>query len=324
MEKDAATALRILIPVYSDWDSARLLIQKLDEQLGRAGLRASLLFVDDGTPFPAPPLVSRVLSSIDEIRLLTLRRNLGHQRAIAVGLAFLHDHLPSELAVVMDGDGEDDPADVPRLVEKCRSDGGRNIVFARRTKRSEGPFFTAFYMLFRAFYRLLTGADMRVGNFSVVPFETLRRVVVISEIWNHYVGGLLKARLPYTTIDAARVKRLAGRSQMDFIGLITHGLSAIAVNVDVLGVRMLLGTSFLVLAAVVAIVVATFVRLTTNLAIPGWATYVVAFSILTILQAIGLSLLFIIMILAGRNHLDTIPQRDYVYFVLGDSVVYPQ
>ena len=64
--------------------------------------------------------------------MLQLRRNLGHQRAIAVGLAYAEEHDPCDVVVIMDGDGEDDPKDVPRLLACCRQAGGREIVFAER------------------------------------------------------------------------------------------------------------------------------------------------------------------------------------------------
>jgi len=316
--------LLILIPVYNDWDALRILIDRLDGELANAGRRASLLLVDDGSSFVPDDLVPRALHALDAVTILSLRRNVGHQRAIAVGLAYVHDNVACDEIVVMDADGEDSPADVPRLVAKCEEEGLHRIVFARRAKRSEGIRFAAFYALFRALYRLMTGNDMRVGNFSVIPFELLRRLVAVSEIWNHYVSGIMKARLPFTTIETARAKRLACESRMNFVALVSHGLSAIAVNGDVFGVRMLIGVSFLVLAAVITMLVAIAIRLGTNLAIPGWATYVVAFSILAIMQAIGLSLFFIFIILGGRSQLDMIPQRDYVYFILGSTALYPR
>ena len=312
----------ILIPVYEDWEPLRLLIARLDEVLSAAALRAALLLIDDASSTPPGDLVEGRLQSIDAVRLVTLRRNVGHQRAIAVGLAYAHEHVACDEVVVMDADGEDDPADVPKLIAACADNDSRRIIFARRAKRSEGALFSAFYLIFKALYRLMTGTDMRVGNFSVVPYPLLRRLVAVSEIWSHYVSGVMKARLPFATIETSRARRLAGTSQMNFVALVTHGLSAIAVNGDVFGVRMLILTSVMVFFGVMAIVAAVAIRLGTNLAIPGWATYVVAFSVLTIMQAIGLSLFFIFIILRGRSQLDMIPQRDYVYFVLESAVVY--
>jgi glycosyltransferase involved in cell wall biosynthesis len=320
---DPAVRTLIVIPVFNDWESLRLLIARLDDSLSAASMRASLLVVDDGSTLAAGSLVSHPASAIDEVRLLTLRRNVGHQRAIAIGLAYAHENLACDEVVVMDADGEDDPADVPRLVAQSRAEASPHIVFARRTKRSEGIAFVASYWLFRTLYRLMTGLDIRVGNFSVIPFALLRRLVVVSEIWSHYVSGIMKARLPFTTIDAARGKRLAGEPQMNYVALVTHGLSAMAVNGDVLGVRMLMATSFIVVCAFVLMTVAIAIKLGTNLAFPNWATSVVSFYVLTILQAIGLSLFFVFLILQGRSQLDMIPQRDHVWFVLDSAVVYP-
>ncbi|HKO00149.1 MAG TPA: glycosyltransferase [Thermoanaerobaculia bacterium] len=313
----------IVIPVYNDWESLRLLLARLDDELSSASVRASLLIVDDGSSLAAGTLLAAPPRALDELRILTLRRNLGHQRAIAVALAYCHENLQSDEVVVMDGDGEDDPADVPRLIAKSRAESSTRIVFARRARRSEGIRFVTLYVMFRALYRLLTGLDIRVGNFSIIPSSLLRRLVVVSEIWSHYVSGIMKARLPYTMIDTARGKRLAGQSQMNYVGLITHGLSAIAVNGDVFGVRMLMAMLVIVIFALILMFAAIAIKLGTNLAFPNWATSVVAFSTLTILQAIGLSLFFVFLILNGRSQLDMIPERDHVYFVLDCAVIYP-
>ncbi len=311
----------MLIPVYQDWEALQIVIERLDEELTKHELRASLVLVDDASPTVPEVIVRKPLRAIDSVRLVTLRRNLGHQRAIAIGLAYVHEHITCDVVVVMDADGEDAPADVPRLIAECAAGNFQRIIFARRVKRSEGVRFATFYILFKALYRLMTGADMRVGNFSVMPFGILRRVVAVSEIWNHYAGGVMKARIPFATIETTRARRLAGEPRMNFVSLVTHGLSAIAVHGDVLGVRMLIGTSMLVVFAAMAIIAAVVIRLGTHLAIPGWATYVVAFAVLMIMQAIGLSLFFIFIILGGRSHLDMIPQRDYVYFILEERGV---
>src|SRR5438128_7322123 len=111
--------IAIVIPVYNDWEPLQIVIERLDAELAASALRASLLLVDDASTVMPHDLVRGSLQSIDEVRLLTLRRNVGHQRAIAVGLAYVHEHIACDAVVVMDADGEDDPADVPRLVARC-------------------------------------------------------------------------------------------------------------------------------------------------------------------------------------------------------------
>ena len=113
------------------------------------------------------------------ITVVHLLRNLGHQRAIAIGLAVVCRRFPQSTVCVMDGDGEDDPKDIPRLMEKCRQTGYRAVVFAERRRRSEGVVFTACYHAYRSVHWLLTGIAVRFGNFSVIPFCCLQRLVVV-------------------------------------------------------------------------------------------------------------------------------------------------
>jgi hypothetical protein len=128
---EADNDLVILAPVYNDWPAVRLLLARLDAELARHRLRARVVLVNDGSFLPAPSsLVDGELSAVSQLRILTLRRNLGHQRALAIGLAFVHARMPCAAVVVMDADGEDDSADVPRLVAEMRGGGETAIVFA--------------------------------------------------------------------------------------------------------------------------------------------------------------------------------------------------
>ena len=74
---------------------------------------------------------------------LDLNCNIGHQRALAVGLSELAERQGDHALVVMDADGEDDPNDVPRLL-KAYETGDRQLVLAQRISRSEGSLFTYF------------------------------------------------------------------------------------------------------------------------------------------------------------------------------------
>ena len=317
-------SITIVIPTYNDWTAAWLLVESLELGLSAAGLRARVLFVDDGSvdPIPAYP-DGRGFASISEVNVLSLRRNLGHQRAIAVGLAYVERNVPSDIVVVMDGDGEDSPADVPRLIAAVGERPRRRIAFAGREKRSEGPLFRAFYGLYKSFYRLLTGKKMRVGNFSALPEELLKRVVAVSEIWLHYSAGLYRSRLPYTEVSTARAKRLHGRSQMNFVSLVTHGLSAIAVHSDVVGTRLMVATGMFgaVITALLSAVVV--VRVATPLAIPGWATTASGLLLLLLTQGIMFSLFFAFIVLNARTSNSFLPCRDFEYFVLTCQRVWP-
>lgn len=310
----------ILIPVYDDWEAAALLLECLDDSLQRDGVK--VLFVDDASRTRARRLTSS-FKHISEVCVLELKRNVGHQRAIVLGLAYVAENINCEAVVVMDADGEDMPCDVPKLIEKCACEQYRKMVFARRVKRSEGWKFKLFYKSYRGLYRLCTGHSIMVGNFSIVPLPIVRRLVAVSEVWNHYAVGALKARVPTIELPTVRGERLAGESGMSFVSLVTHGLSAVSVYSETVSVRLLIAALFLILLAAAGIMAALTIRFTTDLAIPGWTSEVVGILTIILMQSMGFALLFVFIVLNGRSGNNFLPIRDYPYFIERVSNLYP-
>ena len=313
--------LVVLTPVYNDWTAVRLLLPLLDAELSRSGLSARVVLIDDASFEPMPePLIDRELTAISEIRVLTLRRNLGHQRALAVGLSYVQERIPCDAVVVMDADGEDAPADVPRLVEEMTARGGRMIVFAQRVRRSEGFVFTFLYKLYRYAHLALTGISVQVGNFSVVPRALLDRLVVVSDLWNHYAAAVFHSRLPYAMLPTPRGRRLAGRSSMNLVSLVGHGLSAIAVFADRVGVRVLIASIVTFCVTVLVIGVALGRWALTGDAPPAWLPIVAGAIVLVVLQAAAAASLFVLHVLSTRAASTFIPARDYRFFIHSDEL----
>jgi glycosyltransferase involved in cell wall biosynthesis len=334
----------ILIPVFNDWKATQLLLHALDQELASQQIQVQILLVDDASTEPPPEgylqaggaarellpsphaesgtvatatlTAPRHLHSFTKIQILELRRNLGHQRAIAIGLAYIHANEPCQAVLIMDGDGEDDPRDVPRLIEQYRHDGGKQIIFARRTERSESLVFRFFYSLYRGLYQALTGQGINVGNFSILPFDAVDRLVAVTELWNHYASAVFKARLPTDSIPTKRAKRLAGQPRMNFVGLVIHGLSAIAAYGDVVGVRLLLASIVVIIGAIAGLITVASIRLMTDMAIAGWATNAFGLLLVIMFLAIMQSMMFIFIILNNRLGANFLPVRDYSYFVL--------
>ena len=315
--------LVILMPLYNDWEALSILLPTLERELSAHGMKAAILIADDGSTAPAPAGFRQdSFTAIESIEILLLRRNLGHQRAIAVGLAYIEANRPCHAVVVMDCDGEDNPRDVPRLVKECRANEGQKIIFAARTRRAESLAFRFFYQLYRLIHFLLTGVKVRVGNFSVIPWPVLKRLVAVSELWNHYAAAVYKARLPMALLPTQREKRLEGRSQMNLVGLVVHGLSAMAVFGDRIGVRLLIVVSLGMVLAGGALIGVVGIRLLTTLAIPGWATFVSGIVLVMLIQMLLVILVFAFVILAARDTASFIPGRDYVYLTGGVQRVY--
>lgn len=304
---------RVVIPIFNDWPAVTRVLRELGAELSAAGRTAEVLLVDDGSTEAADASLHRDTPGVTRVDMLRLRRNLGHQRAIAIGLAYIEAEAPADFVVVMDGDGEDRPSDVPRLL--AAADAATGIVFAERRRRSEGLLFTALYHAYRAAHRLLTGIEVRVGNFSVIPHAQLTRLVAVSDLWNHYAAAVFKSRLPFTTVSTARGSRYAGDTQMNYAALVGHGLSAMAAFGDRIGVRLLTMTSVVMLAAA-AVFVAALARMWTAGPLPAWIPFVAALALLLAFQLIVVSVTFVFVILGGRDTATFLPLRDYQYYVL--------
>jgi glycosyltransferase involved in cell wall biosynthesis len=304
-----------MIPVYNDWESVEQLISLLDGQFQAAGRDVEILLVDDGSSLPAPPRMGDGFKHIARVRLLRLLRNIGHQRAIAIGLAWLeHDGCLAPI-VIMDGDGEDKPEDVLRLLDKLTETNFESIAFAERTRRSESLVFVLFYRLYCLISLLLTGIWPRMGNFSAIPPRLLKRITVTAEMWNHYAAAIIRSRIPFVLVPTARGRRLAGKSKMNFVNLVTHGLSAMSVFSETIGVRLLfiIGAAMSILMAGLIAAAATLSAVMEGAVLQLLTIGVFA---LIILANYGvLLIIFIFFILSGRQISTFLPRRDHGLFV---------
>ena len=314
----------ILIPMFNDWDAADLLLTDLDRALSGEPLSAEVLFIDDGSTLPMPETFARRhFIALRAVGILQLRRNLGHQRAIAVGLVYVYENISCRAVVVMDADGEDRPADIHSLVEKFKQEDQRSIIFAARAKRLERPLFRFLYRVYRLVHWLLTGDSVRVGNFSIVPFENLGRLVVVPEIWNHYAAAVIRSRLRFQSIPIARGQRMAGHSKMNFIGLLLHGLSAFFVYGDIVGARLLVVIALALLLEVVAVAVGLGVRFTASPSIFSLLIYLAAILGIILLQAIPITLILVFTVIGSRSNIGFLPIRDCPYFVSKVERLFP-
>ena len=325
MEQEAKDRLIVLIPVFNDWHAVALLLAALDHALSERELRVEVLLVNDGsTQMPEGGLLAQDFQRLHSVDILHLHRNLGHQRAIAVGLVHIHEHMPCRAVVVMDGDGEDRPRDALRLVEEFDRYGGSLIIFAERAKRLERIEFRLCYRCYCLFHWLLTGVRVRVGNFSILPWKAVARLVVGPELWNHYAAAIIRARLPHRTVPLDRGRRLTGESRMNFVALLVHGLSAISVFSDIVSTRLLVTASVFITMLGVFLAAVLGVRWTTRIAVPSWVTYLAVILFVILTQAVLASFFLVFTIISGRANMTFLPRRDAPQFVDRQERVFPR
>jgi glycosyltransferase involved in cell wall biosynthesis len=122
--------LSVVVPVYNEQDNVTELHARLDAVLDDD---AEIIFVDDGSQDATPERLSAIAASDARVRVIRFRRNFGQTAALSAGL----DHARGEIIVPMDGDLQNDPRDIPRLLEKL--DEGYDVVSGWRVDRKD-PF----------------------------------------------------------------------------------------------------------------------------------------------------------------------------------------
>lgn len=314
----------ILTPVYNDWESVFVLLDRLDDVLSENKLTADVIIVDDGSPVFADTLdfSGLDLSSIEEVEVVTLTRNLGNQRALAVGIGHVAATKNCKVLVIMDSDLEDSPEYVPQLITEAQK-AGNEIVFAERTRRSEGATFKAFYSVYKYLYMLLTGMPISIGNFSATPGRLVKRLAGISEIWSHFPAGIMRARVPYRTVPTTRGQRLKGQSTMNIVSLMIHGLSGLAVHADVVGVRVIIAIFGLGAAIIAGVILVVAKRLIFDFFVLGWTSLVIIILGIAVLQTFMAAIFMAFLILSGKNNRLIVPRIDFINYILDIKRVYP-
>lgn len=311
----ASSRLVVLLPLYNDWAPAEVLLTELDAALRPTGFDPEVLIIDDGSTQPIPEtLRSKRYEFLRRVGVLHLRANVGHQRAIAVGLVHVWKNRDAAAVAVMDADGQDRAEDLVKLLERFRARGGDRVVFAERTRRLEKMWFQTLYYTYRWLHRLLTGDPVKVGNFSVVPHARLGQLAVTPEIWNHYAAAVIRSRMVFETVPIVRWRREHGRSHMSLVSLLLHGLSAFFVYGEILGARLLLGVGGVVAGGVLLGLLAFGSYLIRRREIPVWLPWLAGFAGLVLLQMLLLALVLIFIVVGSRAHARFLPARDCGYF----------
>ena len=282
--------LFVVTPVYEDVEACSLLFKHLGEQLGE---QLFVVAVDDGSvkqPLSATTLTTQGVSGV----VLKLRRNVGHQRAIAIGLAYVADHIQdNEEVVVMDSDGEDLPQTIPDLMQQLNNPE-IDVVVAQRRSRVESLRFKTFYAVYKRFFKLMTGRAISFGNFMAMKPVAVKRLAAMQETTIHVAGSVLASKLRTALCPLDRGPRYAGRSKMNFVGLALHGFKGLMVFAEDVLVRVGIACSAIGAASIVGILAAIFLKLV-GFSTPGWFSVALGILVLMLMQTGALSLMTLML-----------------------------
>ena len=130
-----AMDLSVIVPVYNEEENLEPLIQEIRSALDPLGKRYEIILVDDGSADGTYGVLSRLHKAEPRLKVLRFKRNFGQTAAVAAGLAYAQ----GEVIVAMDGDGQNDPKDIPALLEKLEE--GFDLVSGWRSPRRD-PFWS--------------------------------------------------------------------------------------------------------------------------------------------------------------------------------------
>lgn len=312
--------LRILIPVYNDWASFYRLVGEIDLAVSGLNVAADIVAIDDGSTTEADAAKLAPLQTLRRVSVLRVFTNHGHQRALAIGLAHTYKQGGYDAVLMLDSDGEDRPEEIARLIGAFRDQGGGAVV-AQRAERSEGFMFELFYRLYQFVFRCLTGKVIDFGNFSIVDTGMLERLVHSAGAWNHIAATIVQLGGPAQRVKTRRGRRYFGKSCMNGIALVMHGLGAVAVFSAVALTRILVGSLIAVAVLAVGIVTVVGLRIFTDLVIPGWATTVVLLLSNMLVQLIIISGGACLVLVSRRSAIQTVPAAAAAALVKSETVL---
>ena len=219
--------IKILIPVYNDWQSLSKLLNKIDNEIGNINHEISIIIVDDASTFDRQ-LDIDTLSNINSIKVISMRENRGHARSIASGLKYIFEKDQFDYVIPMDGDGEDRPEEIKEFIKSIEVAPEQTIV-GERVKRSEAFIFKFCYFFHKIITLVFTGHLIKFGNFTCLTKSTVKKLISEKATWNSFSGSLTKVEKRKLTIPSIRGERYFGPSKMSFFNLLKHSLSIISV-----------------------------------------------------------------------------------------------
>lgn len=301
--------LIVVTPVYEDVEASSRLFKELAAVFGQEGVY--VVAVDDGS-VRQPVAISNISAAGINGVVIKLKRNVGHQRAIAIGLNYVADQFSeTRRVVVMDSDGEDLPLSIRDLMQPLES-ADVDVVVAQRKSRVETLRFKTFYVVYRWLFKLLTGRGISFGNFMALKPAALKRLVAMQELWIHVASCVLISRLRMAVRSLDRGPRYAGQSKMNFVGLALHGFRGLMVFAEDVLVRVGIACTLVAALSVLGGGSAIGLKLL-GFTTPGWFSVALGILLLVFLQTGALTLMT--LMLAGVIRNGTVTAIDYREFV---------
>ena len=217
----------ILIPIYNDRETLKLVIEHINTEIKGLNHEISILVINDASSQQIIDTYPNI-ENIHSIEIINMIENRGHTRCIASGLKYIFENKEFDFVIPMDGDGEDRPEEIKNFIQLAEQSKIKSIV-GERVKRLESLFFRICYQFHKYLTLVFTGQSIKFGNFTCLSKSTIKKMLDEKSTWNSFSGSLKKIEKDLISLPSIRGKRYFGPSQMSFFNLLKHSLSIISV-----------------------------------------------------------------------------------------------
>ena len=219
--------IKILVPIYNDWQSVSKLLDEIDNDISDLNHEISVIIVNDASTHDRQG-EQKDFNNIYSIKILNMKINQGHARCIATGLKYIFEKEDFDYVIPMDGDGEDRPEEIREFINQIENSNNNPIV-GERVKRSEKLIFKICYQFHKLITLTFTGKSIKFGNYTCLPKSAVVKMVEEAATWSSFSGSLTKVAKERKSVPSIRGPRYFGPSKMSFINLLKHSISIIAV-----------------------------------------------------------------------------------------------
>ena len=230
--------IKILIPIYNDWQSVFKLLENIDSETKGLEDEASVIIVNDASTEQKPE-ININLNNIKSVQVINMKENRGHARCYAAGLKYINEKEDFDYVIPMDGDGEDRPEEIKLLIKKAK-EYPNTVITANRVKRSEGFIFKSCYLIHKYLTYIFTGQSIKFGNYTCLPKFAADQMSKEAATWSSFSGSLSKIAKERKSVPSIRGPRYFGPSKMSFFNLLKHSLSIIAVFKNTVLIRSII------------------------------------------------------------------------------------
>jgi len=294
----------IVIPVYNEGDAISVFHDQLSASLKDLPYQFRITYINDGSSDHSQTVLEQLYSAYQNIRIVEMSRNFGHQAALSAGL----DLADSDATISIDGDGEHPVALIQEMLQKAEE--GFDIVIAQRQEPQKASWFKQISS--RAFYWMIN----RIGDTKISPdasdYRLITRPVLASLKQFHEYHRFLRGLIAWmgfrsTVLPYMPAQRISGKSKYSLKKMLNLAANAIfSFSLVPLYFAISLGGLFILLAIAEAIYVLRFWFLGQQSGLaPGWSSLmfvllIVGGMIMISLGIIGVYLGYIFQEVKGR------------------------